>query len=621
MALKDIPYADHHPILDSTPRPAFRISPKEIIYSIKQQFTHKELALRELGQNSQDAGAASIQVDYRYDDGWMMISFLDDGGGMDLATIENHFLRLFDSSKEDLKDKVGQWSLGRLSLLCYAPEHTEVVTRTVEGPAYRICIEKDLSGSVDQMDDSEADQVLGGPHGTLIRMAVSVSSKELFTAEVEKANQAIERELCWIAPQITVTTARLEDRDIRFDKRRINRPMVVPSRYAAAYTIEMSSGSGRVKCAIGLESEECKHLAPITLCCGGIPIERPAGLPWTGGEDFFFRGMHIILDSFAFETNIGRNVVYRTTPFIQEMLPKLFSKLILERFVNAMAALHSQPSFRAYAYEDALRKLLADVCVKSADHDFQIPDNVFDAPFIPSFVTPCPYTLSDLDQETDPVFYTHARPSILSVKHVHGDQAPPKCVSLADLPWEFKQFLERRYFGRFKEKKSSVFVVDENRADLVRISKKINQRLGNIRSLLNSFSSGNNFFEDLSPHHISISLGRFVLFDGTAETSLTTLFTDSPCRICINCNHPHVQNLIELMVESETAEADLAEHFLVREILFDPGLKHPLSQREQMLARDLQERFHPGGDFFDGTASQDIFHIIEKLVTENVLKL
>ena len=285
-----VPLYNGEPILDETPRPAFRISAAEVVDSVKQQFTHTELALRELGQNSQDADATRITLDYRYEDGAMILDFLDDGFGMDLRTVRENYLRLFDSSKETQADKVGKWSLGRLSLLCYEPERIEVFTLSSGNPGYKVVIEKNLSGSLYEVDAGDMEALIGNPHGTLVRMTVMVGSQEEFARMAERSNQSVERELCWIKPVMTVKKVKLTEGVPEFLETPINREMIVPGRYSSSFTVRMASGEGQVRCSIGLESRDGKGLAPITLCTGGIPLERPSGLPWTGHNDFAFRG-------------------------------------------------------------------------------------------------------------------------------------------------------------------------------------------------------------------------------------------------------------------------------------------------------------------------------------------
>ena len=411
MVTETVPCHQGEPILDDTPRQAFRVLPKEFLYGIKQQFTERELALRELGQNSQDADATDIRVDYHYSAQQMTLTFLDNGCGMDLTVILNHYLRFFDSSKEGEKNKVGQWSLGRISMLCYDPERVDIYTLTATDPGYCLVIYKDLSGELFELDRETVQAAIQGPHGTLVRMVVGMASPEIFVDAVKKANQCMENELCWIRPVITVTTAEIKENEVVYGAQKINREMKVPGRYSTELDIQMASGAGVLRCAIGLQAGEKTKLAPITLCGGGIPIERPSGLPWTGDEDFALRGMLIIFDSYDFKTNIGRNVVYRETALMRELLPKFFQKIILDHFVVPMAGLLSQPAFQIREYEDALRLLMADVCIKSAKHHFEIPKAVLSAPFIQSFVAFRPYCLNDLDQADGPSITPRKNPA------------------------------------------------------------------------------------------------------------------------------------------------------------------------------------------------------------------
>jgi len=620
-----IPLYQGKPILDCKPEQAFRVDSEEIIYSIQQQFSQKELALRELGQNSQDADATAIQVNYRYQDKRMILEFLDDGCGMSKNVIIKNYLRLFDSSKENQKDKVGMWSLGRLSLLCYDPERIEVFTLPPHGPGYKVVIAKDLSGELYELDRETAKAAVKGEHGTLVRMEVSVDSEEGFAAEVEKANQCIEKELSWIRPTITIVTAEIKEGNLAYNTRKVNRTMTVPGRYSTEFVVRMASGTGEVRCAIGLQSKEDTGLAPITLCSGAIPIERPSGLPWTDGEDFALRGMHLILDSYDFETNIGRNVVYRKTAFMRELLDKLFLKVVVERFVKTMAKLCTQPAFRPYEYEDSLRLLLSDVCIRSTEHEFEIPEEVLEAPFLQSYVSFRPYCLGDLDRSNGPIYFTGEKPTILSMKERDSDDPGIICVCIADLPWEFRKFLENRYAGRLKEKKEIAVVVDQDKPEFLELSRRINKRLGRLRVWADAFSdrfdSDSNVFQ--IPNEIRV--GRFIRYDGREETRAPTLFYKSPDRIYLNHNNPHIQNLMELLLQKDNAYEDLAAHLLMREVLFDPGLTFSIAQREQLLTRDLERRFHvrgfPGIETGDSKIDSMMEYLLSNPFNEEILEI
>ncbi|MCP4577190.1 MAG: hypothetical protein GY846_12985 [Deltaproteobacteria bacterium] len=596
MVTESIPCHQGKPILGDTPQQAFRVLPEEFLHGIKQQFTERELALRELGQNSQDADASTIRVDYGYDEATrqMTLTFLDDGCGMDRKTILAHYLRFFDSSKEEDKTKVGQWSLGRVSMLCYDPELVEIHTLPATGFGYRLVIHKDLSGALFELDRETAESLIQGPHGTHVRIVIPVESSEMFVEAVKKANQSMKKEICWIKPATTVTTIEIKDGRMVFGTEKINREMKVPGRYSTELNIQMASGTGVLRCALGLQNGEDSGLAPITLCNGGIPIERPSGLPWTGFDDFAMRGMHVILDSHDFRTNIGRNVVYRETDFMLELLPKFFKKVVLDHFVTPMAALLTQPAFQIREYQDALRLLMADVCIKSTDHFFQIPEAVLSAPFIQSFVSFRPYCLKDLDQAEGPIYYTSEKPDILGLKNADETDAQIVCLCVSDLPYEFRSFLQERYGTRFKEKEQSAVVLDEDADALGRLSRRINGKLGALRLWHEEFYAGLESVGHRPYLPGEITVGRFVRYDGEAETRITTQFSKSPRRIYLNYNSPHMRNLIELLLQDDGAYETVAAHFIMREIFFDPDLKFSITQREMLLSNDLSNRFHTG---------------------------
>lgn len=624
-ATATIPMYKGEPILDHTPRKAFSVCTEDLIFSIKQQFTQKELALRELGQNSQDAEAANIRVDYKYEDGIMTLEFKDDGCGMDKEVIINNFLRLFDSSKEGMANKVGKWALGRLSLLCYNPETIEVFTLPVGKPGYKVVIEKDLSGRLYKISRKEMESFIGGPHGTLIRMRVQVRAAEEFVNEVAKANKCIEKELRWIQPALTVTTVRLENNELKYDSQRINRLFAVPGRFSAKLTVKLASGLGEVQCAIGLQSKETSELAPITLCSGQIPIERPSGLPWTGDEEFFFKGMHIILDSFAFQTNIGRNVIYRHTQMIKELLPKLFESVIIKRFVAAMARLYADPTFGFREYEEALRLLMSDVCIKADTFDFEIPAEVLEAPFIQSYVSYRPYTLRQLDEANGPIYHTSERASTLSIRDLEGRSDGFICIGLSDLPWEFRKFLENRYEDRLKEKESSILVANEESPELAAISMRLLERLGNRSlSLARFFRGARPGRGNGRPFGLELSLGKFLKFDGSSETFVPTMYSKDQATVFLNYSNPHISNLITLILEQDSVYADVAAHFLMREIFFNAGLKLSISQREQLLTGDLTKRFNPLAGTFgvsDETIDETLAEFIHMMLDEVSLEL
>lgn len=77
--------------------------------------------LRELVQNSRDAGARNIQFATRHQDNWEILSCFDDGRGMDPKDLERFLLRLYASSKESEDSSVGFYGVGFWSVLLFKP--------------------------------------------------------------------------------------------------------------------------------------------------------------------------------------------------------------------------------------------------------------------------------------------------------------------------------------------------------------------------------------------------------------------------------------------------------------------------------------------------------------------
>lgn len=222
IVISKIPEFDGHPIISNSPQQAFRISPKEIIESIKHQFEKKELAFRELGQNSVDSGAMQISVEYHFSLGRMTCDFKDNGNGMTESIIRQNYLRLFDSSKEECKDMIGYFSLGRLSAFCYDLERIEIYTMALNHCGFKILINSDMSGKLYKIEREFMRPIIQSEHGTLVRLIINVPSEEIFLSEVKNINDTIKKELSWIRPKLTITEVTHKDNKIHFDKIIIN---------------------------------------------------------------------------------------------------------------------------------------------------------------------------------------------------------------------------------------------------------------------------------------------------------------------------------------------------------------------------------------------------------------
>ena len=116
------------------------------------QFADRTSFVRELVQNSLDAGAGRVDITYHLDDGPLVIEVLDDGEGMDRDIIERCLLTLFRSSKERDLTKIGKFGVGFVSLFALNP--TRVVVDTArDGLHYRVIFAEDRSYTLLEVDD------------------------------------------------------------------------------------------------------------------------------------------------------------------------------------------------------------------------------------------------------------------------------------------------------------------------------------------------------------------------------------------------------------------------------------------------------------------------------------
>ena len=116
------------------------------------QFSDRYAFIRELIQNSLDAGAADIEVVMTADNAELEVAVVDDGEGMDRDTIEGYLLTLFRSTKEDDLTKIGKFGIGFVSLFAMNPYETVVDTGR-DGIWHRVVFAQDRSWTLMKMDD------------------------------------------------------------------------------------------------------------------------------------------------------------------------------------------------------------------------------------------------------------------------------------------------------------------------------------------------------------------------------------------------------------------------------------------------------------------------------------
>jgi Histidine kinase-, DNA gyrase B-, and HSP90-like ATPase len=111
-----------------------------------RQFAQPMSFLRELVQNSLDAGTTQVEVTVGTDgpSGLLFVQVRDNGQGMDEEVIDNRLTRLFSSTKENDLTKIGKFGIGFVSIFAVQPELVVLETGG-EGESWRVLFKPDRS--------------------------------------------------------------------------------------------------------------------------------------------------------------------------------------------------------------------------------------------------------------------------------------------------------------------------------------------------------------------------------------------------------------------------------------------------------------------------------------------
>ncbi|MBL8973739.1 MAG: ATP-binding protein, partial [Myxococcales bacterium] len=94
----------------------------EALAGLVHQFADPMACFRELIQNAVDAGSTEIDVRFEHVDGRLVVHVDDYGEGMDRHIIDTKLTRLFSSSKEGDRTKIGRFGIGFVSVFALQPE-------------------------------------------------------------------------------------------------------------------------------------------------------------------------------------------------------------------------------------------------------------------------------------------------------------------------------------------------------------------------------------------------------------------------------------------------------------------------------------------------------------------
>lgn len=138
---------------------------QQALENLVNQFARPLDFLRELVQNSIDAGSPRVEVWLRYQPSEQVLEIhVDDfGEGMDEHVIDNHLTRLFASTKEDDLTKIGKFGIGFTSIFAIQPD--AVLLRTGRhGESWELLFHADRS-----FDKVRLDVPVDGTRITLYR--------------------------------------------------------------------------------------------------------------------------------------------------------------------------------------------------------------------------------------------------------------------------------------------------------------------------------------------------------------------------------------------------------------------------------------------------------------------
>ena len=128
------------------------LSVDDALDRLVKQFSDAMAFFRELIQNAIDAGSEEIEVDFEHRDGRMIVRVDDWGAGMTREIIETKLTRLFSSSKDGDRTKIGKFGIGFVSVFAIEPEAISIDTSR-DGEHWRILFDEKRRFSLIRRDE------------------------------------------------------------------------------------------------------------------------------------------------------------------------------------------------------------------------------------------------------------------------------------------------------------------------------------------------------------------------------------------------------------------------------------------------------------------------------------
>ncbi|MCB9524950.1 MAG: ATP-binding protein [Myxococcales bacterium] len=172
----------------------------DALADLVQQFADPFACLRELIQNSLDAGSPQVDVNVLWADGVVTLEVQDYGGGMDRQIIEQRLTRLFSSGKDGDLTKIGRFGIGFVSVFALQPDAVVVDTGRL-GESWRVLFKRDRSFVRLALDEPL--------DGTCVRIMKALPEAEL-PALRARAREAVVKWCRFVDAEITVDGERID---------------------------------------------------------------------------------------------------------------------------------------------------------------------------------------------------------------------------------------------------------------------------------------------------------------------------------------------------------------------------------------------------------------------------
>ncbi|MBZ5712640.1 ATP-binding protein [Nannocystis pusilla] len=272
----------------------------EALAGLVHQFADPMACFRELVQNAIDANSNEIDIRFTHEGGRLVIDVDDFGDGMDRRIIDSRLTRLFSSTKDDDRTKIGRFGIGFVSVFALEPDVIRVDTSRA-GEHWRV---------VFRPDRTFTRVALPGPvDGTKIRIYKAATR--------EQAQEFAARAAAAIA-----FWCRHASVEIRVDGRAINEPFDVPAR------CKVDAEVGEARIVAGYASDGVSRVGYYNR---GLTLLEEASLE--------FPGVHLKLWSPVLEHTMTRDNVLRDDNYarVMEHARKLIRGPLRERLLAALA--------------------------------------------------------------------------------------------------------------------------------------------------------------------------------------------------------------------------------------------------------------------------------------------